>query len=896
MNAIGVVVASNAAVVLLLAVGVALLGRIWKNPIGLHLLWVLVLVKFVTPPIITVPVPVPADKSPLLSSATDRAVAVQPPAQPSPAATVAVNSAHKPNPRLGQESGVSESAQPACSVPPSIAAWHGIPWQTVLIWTWVAGGLTLAVGHAWRIAGFQRLLRVADVAPAEIQTMADRVGQQLGLRRIPAIRMLPVHLSPMVWSLVGRPRVFLPASLFARLNSEAQEAILAHELAHVRRKDHWVRLLELVVVTLFWWHPVAWWACRQLRELEEQCCDWLVLSTLPHGARSYALALVDTLDFLSEPSLRVPLGATAAGSCDSLARRITMLKDYAPTTRLSVARLALLLTLAAVPMTVAFAAVSPQPNDRATAPKPEAVASSAEGITYHCKIIDALTKRPVEGATVTVRRKVPSISVPFQKEVKLAETRHRTDADGQYAFTLPPEQVAEKHLYINIEVDQPNYVHHDEGWLFDAERPYYGTLYLWPAEQFVGTVVQPDGSPAAGVVVSGISKLPPDRLSATPVKAETDHDGVFRLRAILGGSTAFLLVPKDHSPSEYSVERDFTHLIKNGDTWTVSASLPAKHDIQKHRRNVGRFVLKDGIRLQGRVVDEAGRTVSGVWVTALDGKGEPFTLVRSALTDVDGRFDMPPLPPGKYRVMLRDTPLDPLANDFTPRPFSGVYPSQIVTLEEDSKTKEIQFRSVPTVTIVAQYYDSSGKPCSGRVVLLSGILDGKPYHNRRQPDPSGRCVFQTPKGLEDAHLEPAVSTHRCRVSKDAPLSNRYEVALGTLTHDLPDIAIIRYREPTLLVNAVDESGKRIEGFEGVIKYRPDRAPLPGGFLYKGKLISDAVFEPQGDGRWCSMGLLPDEEFTLTVQAPGYRSSSQKLSLPEGATKELDVKLQKLPLP
>lgn len=236
MNAIGVVVASNAAVVLLLAVGVALLGRIWKNPIGLHLLWVLVLVKFVTPPIITVPVPVPADKSPLLSSATDRAVAVQPPAQPSPTATVAVNSAHKPNPRLGQKPGFPESSQPAGSVPPSIAAWHGIPWQPLLIWTWAAGSLLLAAGHAWRIAGFQHLLRAADVAPTEIQTMADRVGQRLGLRRIPAIRMLPVHLSPMVWSLVGRPRVFLPASLFARLNSEAQEAILAHELAHVRRR------------------------------------------------------------------------------------------------------------------------------------------------------------------------------------------------------------------------------------------------------------------------------------------------------------------------------------------------------------------------------------------------------------------------------------------------------------------------------------------------------------------------------------------------------------------------------------------------------------------------------------------------------------------------------------
>ena len=176
--------------------------------------------------------------------------------------------------------------------------------------------------------------------------------------------MLPVCVSPLVWSLGGRPRVFLPAALFERLDGAAQEAILAHELAHVRRKDHWVRLLEVVITTLFWWHPVVWWAARQLQELEDQCCDAMVVDLAPHGAKSYATALLDTLDFLCERSIAAPLGATAAKSSISLTRRIAMLKNRSWTARLTFGRLMLLLTVAALPMALAFGQKPPKPRTR----------------------------------------------------------------------------------------------------------------------------------------------------------------------------------------------------------------------------------------------------------------------------------------------------------------------------------------------------------------------------------------------------------------------------------------------------------------------------------------------------------------------------------------------------
>jgi beta-lactamase regulating signal transducer with metallopeptidase domain len=95
----------------------------------------------------------------------------------------------------------------------------------------------------------------------------------------------------------------------------------------------------LTVSTLFWWHPLVWWARRVLRELEEHCCDGMVLEAVPHGGRAYATALVDRLDYLSERALALPPVATGANSLTSLSRRIKMLRNPAPVRPLPVGRL-----------------------------------------------------------------------------------------------------------------------------------------------------------------------------------------------------------------------------------------------------------------------------------------------------------------------------------------------------------------------------------------------------------------------------------------------------------------------------------------------------------------------------------------------------------------------------
>jgi len=87
----------------------------------------------------------------------------------------------------------------------------------------------------------------------------------------------------MGWSVV----ILLPRSLIETMDREQRQSILIHKFAHLRRHDHWVRWFEVIVLCVFWWNPIAWWASRMLREAAEECCDAWVVWALPQGRRAY---------------------------------------------------------------------------------------------------------------------------------------------------------------------------------------------------------------------------------------------------------------------------------------------------------------------------------------------------------------------------------------------------------------------------------------------------------------------------------------------------------------------------------------------------------------------------------------------------------------------------------
>jgi TonB family protein len=164
-----------------------------------------------------------------------------------------------------------------------------LPWA-VLVW---AVGVTLMTGRLlleWRNVRLLTRLEVSPLTPAWQQRVQRLIGS-LGVRTaVRAVQSARVHV-PMV---VGwlRPVILVPVSAMSGLTTWQLELILMHELAHVRRYDHLVNLLQVVIETLLFYHPVVRWVSRVMREEREHCCDDLVVAR-SGDALAYARALTE---------------------------------------------------------------------------------------------------------------------------------------------------------------------------------------------------------------------------------------------------------------------------------------------------------------------------------------------------------------------------------------------------------------------------------------------------------------------------------------------------------------------------------------------------------------------------------------------------------------------------
>ena len=195
---------------------------------------------------------------------------------------------------------------------------------------WLGGTAALLGWTAVRTIRFRRTLkRAMRPSPAWLQRQAAAVGRDLGLTRIPELCTTSARVTPMVWWSGGKVRMLIPSFLLTDPGSEELRAILAHELAHVRRHDHLVRWLEWLACSVFWWNPVAWCARYHLRLAEESCCDELAVGVGRACPKAYAKALLRVVANASEPpGFRPPLPASAVGGVghtQSLEKRIRMI-------------------------------------------------------------------------------------------------------------------------------------------------------------------------------------------------------------------------------------------------------------------------------------------------------------------------------------------------------------------------------------------------------------------------------------------------------------------------------------------------------------------------------------------------------------------------------------------
>ncbi|CAN5320308.1 hypothetical protein BH10PLA2_BH10PLA2_02870 [soil metagenome] len=304
---------ANAAIVTVMAIPAYALSRWGKRPAMAHLLWVIVLIKLLTPPIWQIPVkwnrPVPeiaSDTPNSIAHPINEALEIS-------ALEITANNSEPVTP------------EPALVAEPSFEAATSFSWRTVLATVWICGSLVIGLVTLRRTLSFVRCLRRVSPAPRPIQELIEGLGHKLGLRSTPLLSITPMRMPPLVWGRGRHARIVVPATLWNELDADQRSTLLVHELAHLRRGDQWVRLLETTARTVYWWHPVVWIASHELREAEEQCCDAWAVWALPGAAKSYARALVDTVDFLTESSKPLPAGASGIGQVQDLKRRLIMI-------------------------------------------------------------------------------------------------------------------------------------------------------------------------------------------------------------------------------------------------------------------------------------------------------------------------------------------------------------------------------------------------------------------------------------------------------------------------------------------------------------------------------------------------------------------------------------------
>ena len=177
------------------------------------------------------------------------------------------------------------------------------PWLPMLVFAWLCGVVVLSLRL---VSGWLWVQRMKSHATSPVEDgwnhIAARLSRQLHIGR--RVRLLKSSLVD-VPTVIGwvKPVILIPASALSGLNPHQLEAILAHELAHIRRHDYLVNLLQAVVETLLFYHPAVWWLSRRIRAERENCCDDLAVS-LCGDPLTYARALADLEGLRDWPAVR----------------------------------------------------------------------------------------------------------------------------------------------------------------------------------------------------------------------------------------------------------------------------------------------------------------------------------------------------------------------------------------------------------------------------------------------------------------------------------------------------------------------------------------------------------------------------------------------------------------
>ena len=548
-----------------------------------------------------------------------------PPARPGP---VALHQTIPPS-EMPTDSPADAAAGPVAEAPAlSMPAGAMIAWLAVVVL--LSGRLVLAQ--------LRFRARLRHIPPLDEEMLAVNVGElcrHIGVAGTVPIAEDDAIAVPSVWG-IARPTILLPRGIAGVLTAEQLQWVLLHELAHVRRRDMVVLLLQRLAAILHFFNPAIWIANRVVDQLREFACDDLASAAGHASAVESGEAFVRILQHATRGHRRLE-GALGVFGLDAKATclgRVRRLLDAERPLHPAPGRWSLcgLMLLAAVSVPHLRAAGEAKPT-ALQAPAGEAPAGSGRG--FELRVVGPGGK-PVPEAAVEFRTD-PSVTAGEVRQGRFVRrgpygTFVAADAEGRLALEFPRRPTGFE-LFIQVPGYGPYWASWSHGTDIRSIPPRF-TAELEAAWSVGGVIVDAGGKPVEGVTIqpSIEFKKRPGLVQqmGSGAKARTDAAGRWHFDCV-PASMAEVFVEINH-PGSMPLRRALTR---------------AEFGIERGREPTGKIVLERGLTVTGKVTDDADQPIAGALV-----RTKFLNDIREARTGPDGVYHLAGCEPRSTRIVV----------------------------------------------------------------------------------------------------------------------------------------------------------------------------------------------------------------------------------------------------
>ncbi|MCA9139900.1 MAG: carboxypeptidase regulatory-like domain-containing protein [Planctomycetales bacterium] len=730
--------------------------------------------------------------------------------------------------------------------------------------------------------------RCSRVADPDINGCVVDLARQIGLRRRIVLYESATRDVPAVFGWL-RPYVVLPIN-WRQWNRQQTECILLHELAHIKRHDLASQLLGRIVVALYWFNPLAWYAIGRMRVEREQACDDCVLST---GRRpsDYAQQLIETLKTCRIAVFSSGLAMAHRGRLDE---RIHALLDDTVCRRPVRSTVACMTLLVATLLSLTIGAGtlhssgSETPVERAAEEASEAETPTLVTATVesHEEASDPLMfsgqvlhgEKPVAGVSISLYERIGHWAFYEEwhprEEIDVApRVVAISDQDGNFQFTFSPELLNDtpwtiwpdswKQVQVVASKDAMGV-----GWCNLGQLESRGKIWIRGTVPLRGRVIDIEGQPVADAAVNfhylsddqpTHSELWQPTWTGLSSDVKTNSEGEFEIRGL-------------------PTNRKGVHLYVDG---RRIATKRVSIDMTGEERSI-ELIVEPTKPIQGIVRDiQSGSPVPGI--TVYGEEENTHRLVR-AVTDANGRYELTGLPKSKlYQLTTRprfssgylvryttaiDTPgLDPISHDIAIR--KGV-PVELTLVDKKSRQllhPEVHYAPTDDNPLHRESSRGNYKPGDGFRQFYSADETGIVRFNAY---PGRGLIRVTLQGQSDYPLVGSTDEIRKNALIDinfhfAELSHAYTVIDPKPDEPLVKLELEADPGETMQGNLIDQSGVPVNGatFTNMNDFGYDDREAGGGMSGLGEESAPPAGYSENLG-----GKLADDQFTVRMLRPG----------------------------